>query len=316
MSNEDKKMRDGQDGQDEKTKVLAEPRAWWKLEPDTRKIFNTVSGAIGSISGIITIAALFVHGNIAILLWSAGVDAAALGAFLLVQLAGGRTLKINIEVKLQRVLMAAAAVVIGLGCWGIYAYVSHPRQHITAGPAVSPRTASASPSISRTPSPTPTLPPTTPAPTITSAPAPVSAAPAIRRQGVLVLDDQGTAYDLDAPPPGWNTSIGVPWTFQNIEYYPGQGLGISDEPTTDVLMGDHRNWTYQDCVKADYNPADDQSNPNNIGISNLKPGQGICVHTRNDPVNNPGKTDGGHYVLLVVQSVTPTALTLEVTVWQ
>jgi hypothetical protein len=33
-------------------------------------------------------------------------------------------------------------------------------------------------------------------------------------------------------------------------------------------------------------------------------------------VNNPGKTDGGHYVLLVVQQVTSTALIVEVTVWQ
>ena len=32
--------------------------------------------------------------------------------------------------------------------------------------------------------------------------------------------------------------------------------------------------------------------------------------------NNPGKTDGGHYVLLVVKKVRPTALTLEVKVWQ
>lgn len=106
------------------------------------------------------------------------------------------------------------------------------------------------------------------------------------------------------------------WTFQNIEYDPTQGLLIADEPMTDVLMGTGGNWTYQDCVQAHYDPADNLKNPNNIGMADLKPGNGICVHTRNDSVNNPGKTDGGHHVLLVVKKVTPTALTLEVKVWQ
>ena len=309
MNDEKEKQQADQDTG--KPKILAEPRAWWRLDPETRKTFNAVSGAVGSISGIITIAALFVHGNIAILLWSAGVDVAALAALLLVRLAGGRTLKINFEVKLQRVLSAASVVVIALGCWGIYAYISHPRQHVSAGPEVSPRTASASPSVSPIPSPTPSV-----ISTPTPAPPPASAGPAVRRNDVLVLDNQGTAYDLDAPPPGWNTSAGVPWTFQNIEYYPGQGLLIADEPMTDVLMPAGRNWTYQDCVHAHYNLADNLKNPNNISMAKLKPGNGICVHTRNDSVNNPGKTDGGHYVLLVVKKVTPTALTLEVKVWQ
>src|SRR5580698_5727604 len=74
MNDEKEKQQADQDTG--KPKILAEPRAWWKLDPETRKTFNAVSGAVGSISGIITIAALFVHGNIAILLWSAGVDVA------------------------------------------------------------------------------------------------------------------------------------------------------------------------------------------------------------------------------------------------
>jgi low temperature requirement protein LtrA len=117
MNDEKEKQQADQDAG--KPKILAEPRAWWRLDPETRKTFNAVSGAVGSISGIITIAALFVHGNIAILLWSAGVDVAALAALLLVRLTGGRTVKINFEVKLQRVLSAASVVVIALGCWGI-----------------------------------------------------------------------------------------------------------------------------------------------------------------------------------------------------
>jgi hypothetical protein len=155
----------------------------------------------------------------------------------------------------------------------------------------------------------------TPAAHQSSSPPATPTAPAVRRHGVLVLDDKGTAYDLDAPPPGWNSSIGVPWSFQNISYYHHQGLGISDEPITDVVMGTGGNWTYQDCARAYYNQSY-TDNSNNIGMSDLRTGLGICVHTENDPKNNPGKTDGGHYVLLVVQNVSSTALTLEVTVWQ
>jgi hypothetical protein len=165
---------------------------------------------------------------------------------------------------------------------------------------------------------TPSVPPaSTPAP----APAPAAGSPPVRRYGQLALE-AGVAYDLDYyPPPGWDASIGRPWTFQNIKYQPGpegpeSGLAISDEPTTDVLMGTHRPWTYRDCAKAPYSPNDTQSNPNNIGMNDLVPGEGICIYTWNDPVNNPGKTDGGHYVLLVVQQVTSTALIVEVTVWQ
>ncbi|HZR48970.1 MAG TPA: hypothetical protein VFB06_05570 [Streptosporangiaceae bacterium] len=94
--------------------------------------------------------------------------------------------------------------------------------------------------------------------------------------------------------------LGTHWTFQNIEYNPGPGCGlaISDGPVTDVVMTGNGPWTYQDCVRAAYNPDDSPGNPNNISTSDLRPGRGICVHTRDEPVNNPGKTDGGHYVLL------------------
>jgi hypothetical protein len=141
---------------------------------------------------------------------------------------------------------------------------------------------------------------------------------AVRRQSVLVLDNQGTAYDLDSLSANWHSSSGATWTFQNIEYYPeaGGGLGLADEPETDVLMTGSGPWTYEDCVNAPYDPSQSPGNPNNISLADLTRGRGICVHTRNDPNNNPGKTDGGHYVLLVVQSRGPQGLTLEVTVWK
>jgi hypothetical protein len=154
------------------------------------------------------------------------------------------------------------------------------------------------------------------------APSPIAGSqPGIRKQAVLILDNQGTAYDLDSLASDWDPRpSGTHWTFQNIEYYPGTGggLAISDEPVTDVIMTGNGPWTYEDCVDAPYNADDSASNPNNISVSDLIPGRGICVHTRNDPVNNPGKTDGGHYVLLVVQPPNPSYpndLIVKVTVW-
>jgi hypothetical protein len=54
--------------------------------------------------------------------------------------------------------------------------------------------------------------------------------------------------------------------------------------------------------------------PNVVQGPVLDPGRGICVITQN--TTNPRKTDGGHYVLLVVVARTGTTLTLQVTVWQ
>jgi len=161
-------------------------------------------------------------------------------------------------------------------------------------------------------------------PSSTSPPAPgpiVTSQAGTRRQGVLVLDNQGTAYDLDSLASDWDPRpSGTHWTFQNIEYYPGPGggLAISDEPVTDVIMTGNGPWTYEECVDAPYNPNDSASNPSNISTSDLTPGRGICVRTRNDAVNNPGKTDGGHYVLLVIQPSNPNDpndLIVKVTVW-
>jgi hypothetical protein len=189
----------------------------------------------------------------------------------------------------------------------------HGEKPVTASPSPAPSIVATSP----LPLPVTAAPPASPVASPPSGPS-ASDQHAIRRHALLVLDNQGTAYDLDSLSATWDSSIDAIWTFQNIEYLPepGGGLQMSDEPQTDVLMNGSGPWTYQDCVNAPYDPSDSTSNPNNISLADLTRGRGICVHTRNDPINNPGKTDGGHYILLVVQSISPQALTLEVTAWE
>lgn len=148
------------------------------------------------------------------------------------------------------------------------------------------------------------------------------AAPKIRRKGILTLAGGGTAYDLDSRAANWNPSIGVAWTFQNIEYLPHwkghiPALAIANEPLTDVLMGAWGHWTYQSCAQARYDHSL-PGNPNGVTGSALDVGHGICIITQHTvkPDKKPLKTDGGHYVLLVVKARTSKTLTLEVTVWQ
>jgi endoglucanase len=157
----------------------------------------------------------------------------------------------------------------------------------------------------------------------TAASSPTTAGPKVRRQGILTLAGNGTAYDLDSLAANWDPSRGAPWTFQNIEYVPpskhdAAAVAFAYEPTTDVLMGTRGHWTYKDCADAKYDPSYGRGNPNNITGSALNVGHGICVITTNTYKSNkkPLKTDGGHYALLVVKARTATKLTLQVTVWQ
>jgi hypothetical protein len=120
----------------------------------------------------------------------------------------------------------------------ITAVHQHGDQPVTASNGTSP---SPVPSTAVT-SPPPSSPAPLPTPSLTSSPAPSPSAAAgqhaTRRLAPLVLDNLGTAYDLDSLSANWDSSIDSTWTFQNIEYLPGPGGGLemSDEPQTDVLM--------------------------------------------------------------------------------
>jgi WD40 repeat protein len=139
-----------------------------------------------------------------------------------------------------------------------------------------------------------------------------STVPAIRRQEVLILDGNGTAYDLDSLAANWAPSSGTPWTAQNIMYVPGIPiLDIAGAPATDVLLGSEGGWSYQTCADAHYDPSF-VDNPNVPEAAALDPGNGICVETE----NTSQKRDGGHFALLVVLARTQAQLTLQVTIWQ
>jgi hypothetical protein len=128
----------------------------------------------------------------------------------------------------------------------------------------------------------------------------------VRRHGVLVLAGNGTAYDLDSLAVNWDPSIGVPWTVQNIEFAPGiPGLYIADAPYTTALMGTSGRWSHSDCVHAHYGGV-----PQRTAIH---VGHAICIRTRNV---RRKKSDGGHYVLIIVKNRSRHSLTLEVTVWR
>jgi len=128
----------------------------------------------------------------------------------------------------------------------------------------------------------------------------------VRRHGRLVLAGNGTAYDLDSLRPDWDSSVGVAWTAQNIEYAPAvPGLLIAGAPYTTALLGTGGHWTHRDCVRAKYG-----------GVPNGKAvhvGHGMCIRT----INVRGKkTDGGHLALIVVLARSRSSLTLQVTVWR
>jgi hypothetical protein len=145
----------------------------------------------------------------------------------------------------------------------------------------------------------------------------------VRRQGILVLVGNGTAYDIDSLAPNWAPLANHSWIEQNIEYAPAGNNGkpivlFAGSPYTDVVMNGKGPWSYQDCATAPYGANHSLPGPNAITGPALDIGGGICVETEDTPLTSSGgpKTDGKHYALLIVQSITPTTLTLKVTVWQ
>jgi hypothetical protein len=138
----------------------------------------------------------------------------------------------------------------------------------------------------------------------------------------LVLQGNGTAYDLDSKASDWDAISGHSWIDQNISYVPDGDNGkplvqFSGSPGTDVVMSGSGPWSYHACANAPYGVNQSIPGPNVIAGAALDIGRGICVETQNVPLTSLSgpKTDGGHYALLVVRAITPTTLTLEVTVW-
>jgi hypothetical protein len=153
-------------------------------------------------------------------------------------------------------------------------------------------------------------------PSVTST-APPGQAGEVLGSGVLVLKGDGTAYDLDAVNKGWLPLAGQSWVAQNIMYAPTGYNGepvidIAGSPDTDVVMTGTGPWTYQDCAQAPYGENSSVAGLNAVTGLSLRAGNGICIETQNTNV----KHDGGHIVLLVIQSVTPQEVTARVTVWR
>ncbi len=135
-------------------------------------------------------------------------------------------------------------------------------------------------------------------------------------QGILVLAGNGTAYDLDAVKSGWKPLANHAWVTQNIMYAPSGNNGaalidIAGSPYTDVVMTGSGPWTFQDCEKAPYGANPSTKGPNAVTGASLKVGKGICIETQDTAT----KSDGGHYVLLVIKSITSAEVTLMATVW-
>jgi hypothetical protein len=134
-------------------------------------------------------------------------------------------------------------------------------------------------------------------------------------QGLLVLEGNGTAYDLDAVNCGWDPLAGHTWVAQNIEYGPTGNSGkpiidITDSPASNVLMGTRGPWDYQACMNARWDPSY-VDNPNPVTGAALRVGEGICIKTEDTET----KTDGTHVVLLQIRAVNSREVTAWVTVW-
>lgn len=152
---------------------------------------------------------------------------------------------------------------------------------------------------------------------------PSSGAPGtLRRQGVLVLEGNGTDYDIDSLANDWDPIINHYWVSQNIAFLPGGDNGrplvqFAGSPGTDVVMSGKGPWSYQECASAPYYANTSTHGPNVIAGRALQPGTGICVITQDVAASRNGgpKTDGDHVALLVVSSLKGTTLRLKVTVW-
>jgi hypothetical protein len=134
--------------------------------------------------------------------------------------------------------------------------------------------------------------------------------------GTLVLEGDNVAYDLDAVNTGWKPLSNQPWVMQNIEYEPTANNGkpiilIAGSPYTDVVMTGRGPWTFKDCADAPYGANPPTTGPNAVTGESLRGGEGVCIETQ----DTSAKSDGGHIVLLVITSISPSAVVAEVTVW-
>lgn len=134
--------------------------------------------------------------------------------------------------------------------------------------------------------------------------------------GILVLQGDGTAYDLDAVKTGWAPLANHTWITQNIMYDPTGYNGaplidIAGSPYTNVVMSGSGPWTYANCAAVHYGANPSTVGPNAVTGASLKVGEGICVRTRNTAI----KSDGNHFALLVIKKVTQEQVTVDVTVW-
>jgi hypothetical protein len=135
-------------------------------------------------------------------------------------------------------------------------------------------------------------------------------------QGTLVLEGNGTAYDLDAVNCGWAPLAQHTWVTQDIEYGPTGNNGkpiiaIAGSPYTDVVMAGNGPWDYQDCADAPYGVDPSTTGPNAVTGASLYQGEGICVETQNTST----KKDGNHIVLVQIRAINHREVTAWVQVW-
>lgn len=254
-----------------------------KFAADILQRLNQLAVVVGGVSALVSLVALYVRGNTAIVFWSAGLVAVAVVAIIVIRLADGKRMDVSLLAALIGIIVVLTAAAVG----GIIVYNARP---------------SAPPSAATTPT------------SAASTTAPVG--PAVRNHGPLaMLGDGATSYDLDSTSSDWGAGTGN-WVSQNVQYYPTEGnngptLNIANEPVDDVVIGKGTNWTYSDCANAHYD-ATYHPNPNYVFGANITPGTAICVHT----FNTATKKDGGHYALIEIVSHTATVLNVEIKVWE
>lgn len=250
-------------------------RLWGRV----RDTLSALSAVVGALASIVTIAALYVHGSTAILIWSVSVLIAAVIVVAVITWARGRTLRVPALAGI-----ASALVLAGATAGGIVVYRDHPQ----AAPPGSGSSAGGTPTIRH-------------------------------QGILKLPGDDVTSFDLDSTAKNWGMAKGTwKYTWSNIQYIPYENgpptLDIANAPAADVVLGTGGHWDYKTCADADYLSYGDPGLDRNdtVGI-NIDPGHGICVITFN---NDPQKKDGGHVALLVVVSRTVAVLTLQVTVWK
>lgn len=275
-----------------------------KFAADVLQRLNQLAIVVGAVSALVSLVALYVRGNTAIVFWSAGLVAVAVVAIIVIRLADGKRMDVSLLAAIIGIIVVLTAAAVG----GIIVYNARPSAHPSA--ATTP-TSAASHRANATSAATSHA---TSNPTAASTTAPVG--PPVRNQGPLaMLGDGATSYDLDSTSSDWGAGTGN-WVSQNVQYYPTEGnngptLNIANEPVDDVVIGKGTNWTYSDCANAHYD-ATYHPNPNYVFGANIAPGTAICVHT----FNTATKKDGGHYALIEIVSHTATVLTVQIKVWE